>query len=329
MLRNLQSCFRLLLLIAICVLPQHVFANAIYPFYISNQNPFIQIFGLPRSEPAYLLANNQFEQITTLDIVNNTVKGSNSHEELVLDGESYRLNFAFKYTFDDTEYTLQLPLVRHTSGRFDNFIRSWHQFFGLSNDEQKQFPANQLNYYYARNGNKIVDITKGVSGIGDLQIGLARYFEGRRTVVRASLKLPTGDVDKLMGSGAPDVSFTVSSQDANLLSQYHIGLYGQLGLLWLGASDLFPAIQRHTVALGTAGFSWHYWKVVVLRSQLDLHSPFYKSSIVDIGGSSVQLTVGGSLVFSRRHRMDIGVTENLFSDATPDIGLNLTFRSLF
>ena len=326
---------KLIITITCLTIFQSVSAKAIYPFYFSNQNPFIQIFALPRSEPASLLRNNRFEQITALDIVNNTVEGKDADENLVLDGETYRLNAAIKWSLSDTEYTLQLPFICHSSGRFDNFIRSWHHFFGLSNDEQKQFGPNHLSYYYVNNGRQLVDIANDVSGIGDLQFSMARYLSGtsarnsRQTVVRATLKLPTGDADKLMGSGAPDVSFTMAVQDATLLSQYHMGVYGQIGVLWLGASDLFYDIQRHTVAYGTAGFTWHYWNMVLLRSQLDLHSPFYNSDIVHIGGDSVQLTVGGTLVFSHRHRMDIGVTENLFTDATPDIGLNLTFRSLF
>ena len=314
---------------------KNLVARVIYPFYIANQNPFIQIFGLPKSEPAAIVNDGSLGLITALDMVSNTVQGHNANEALVLDGESYRLNFEFKYAVDGTEYLMQLPVVRHSSGRFDNFIRSWHHVFRLSNAEQKQFLANQLSYDYAYNGRQIISVDTGQSGIGDLRLGVARYLmksqtpSPRQAVMRASIKLPTGDSEKLMGSGGTDISLEIAMQDENLLSRYRIGVFGQVGALWLGSSDLFYDVQRHVVAYGAAGMTWNYSNGVILRSQLNLHSSFYDSNIVDIGGDSVQFTVGGSILYSGANRVDIGITENLFTNATPDFGVNVTYRSLF
>lgn len=325
------SCFAMF---CMC-LSQNVSARTVYPFYLNNQNPFIQIFGLPRPQPAELLNSNGLEQITSLDIVNNTVQGSNAGEKLVLDGESYRLNLAYRYTYGETEYAFQVPFVRHTSGRFDNFIRNWHHFFGMSNDEQRQFKANQLSYFYQDNSGQIINIDSATSSIGDIQFSIAHELKegdtpgAAKTVIRASLKLPTGNPDKLTGSGAPDLAVAIASQNDALLSRFNLGLYGQAGVLWTGSSDLFSGLQRRTVAFGTAVINWYFSRHIEFRTQLDLHSSFYNSSIVDIGGNSVQLNVGGTVIFAPQHRLDIGVTENLFSDATPDIGLNLVYRHLF
>ena len=303
----------------------------IYPFYLNNQNPFVQIFGLPKAEPAVIVNKGVYTSIATLDIVNNTVKGETENERLILDGESYRFNMAVRYgLFDDVVLGIDIPLVKHRQGRFDNFIRNWHDTFGLSNVEQKQFVPNQLNYFYQSSSNTITNIHEGESGIGDIRVSFAStdlsvmpWLTGP-AIIRAFLKIPTGKASELLGSGAFDAAFDVTMQDVNTLRQYHSGLAGSMGVLVLGKSDYFADIQRSLVLFASSTIDWDYWKPLVFKAQLDVHTSFYKSGIEHLGGDSLQLTVGGAINVTKNMHFDIGVTENLVTDSTPDIGLNLS-----
>ena len=325
-----RYCHNTLIVMPLLIAAPGVAVAEIYPFYFSNQNPFIQIFGLPKAEPAMLTSPGNTSSIVTLDIVNNTVMGDNTQEALVLDGETYRLNLSFKYGLSTgSEVGIDIPLVQHQQGRFDNFIRNWHDFFGLSNLEQQQFEANQLNYFYQKDGITILDLTEDEAGVGDLRLTYAvKDSYGDKSsdtiVYRASLKLPTGDVDKFLGSGSVDAGVSMAVDNDSLLREYHSELYGQLGLLWIGKSDHLDDVQRNIAFFGAAAIDWDYWRPVIFKAQLDVHSSFYRSDIEHIGGHSIQLTVGGSIQIDKSMHLDIGVTENLMTDATPDIGLNLS-----
>jgi hypothetical protein len=308
--------------------------DVVLPYYFSNQNPFIQIFVLPRAEPHVFLPKKSLLTITSLDIVNNTVQGKTKNETLILDGETYRFNFAMKYGLTrNINLNFDLPIVKHASGRFDNFIRNWHDFFGLSNREQEQFEPNQLQYLYSNNGIERVNISSNQQGVGDARLAVT-YKENEtqsknNIIYRLYLKLPTGNAEKLLGSGAVDVGFSASTQSPTYLKEYYSGIYGQLGFVWLGKSDLFEDVQRRLATFGSATIDWDYWRPVVFKAQLDIHSAYYRSDIVDLGGNSVQLTVGGTIELDKKSQIDIGVTENLMTDATPDIGLNLSYWSRF
>lgn len=329
--KNIKSIASYASLISVLLIWTETLYADIQPFYLNNQNPFIQIFGLPKAESARLVANGHFRSITTLDIVNNTVQGEMGSEKLVLDGETYRLNMALRYGLSQlSEFGVDIPLIEHRQGRFDNFIRNWHDFFGLSNKEQKQFEPNQLNYYYQNNSNKKIDIHDNQSGVGDIRLSLAGSgttvinWLPETLIYRALVKLPTGDSKKLLGSGAFDAALSVSQKNNNLLMDYYSEFMGQVGILWLGKSDLFPDMQRRYAIFASSSIDWDYWKPLVFKAQLDFHSSFYKSEIGHLGKSSVQLTVGGAINIGKDTHFDIGVSENLITDSTPDIGLNLS-----
>lgn len=271
-----------------------------------------------------------------MDVASNTVKGESAGEEFILDGETSRFSFMLKYGISDyVEVDVVAPYVKHSHGRFDNFIQNWHDFLGLSNEEQKQFSPNNLHYYYKYKDKELINITDNTSGIGDIKLGISfdlssfSFTRAREIIVRLGLKLPTGSAEQLLGSGAADYSLSIAANDDKLGYGNFISLFGQAGILLVGQSDLFSDVQKRFVFHGSAGFDWFYWDPVVLRTQLDVHSSFYESDIEHLGESSVQLTVGGTIWLSKDMSVDIGVSENMVTDSTPDVGLNLVFRSGF
>lgn len=306
----------------------NILAGQPAPFAIRNQNPFIQIYGLPPMEPAGITPSQHVHSQVMFDLANNSILADSANESISLDGETYRLGFTLRRGFSNQrEIGIEVPVVAHHNGKLDNFIEGWHDSFGLTNTERDKTPSNVLDYSYRRQGQELVAIRSDRNGLGDIRLFAATSLyqaadQRREITLRGSLKLPTGDSERLLGSSGTDLAVSVNGIDRSLSSQ-RITTYGQLGLLALGDSDILPAQQRHWVAFGGLGLNWHALGPIDLKAQLDGHSPFYKSELAQLSAHSIQLTLGGTIYFGRATALDLGVGENLFSDTTPDFLINI------
>jgi len=306
-------------------------AETAAPFYTVNQNPFIQLHGLPPLERGEITATNATTSWTTLDIASNSISESKQQEQIILDGESYRLNFMFRHGLQkDIEVGFDIPYISHSGGTLDGFIRKWHDIFGLSNSERNQFQNNQLRYEYRRNGRTIQNMRTQTNGIGDIRLSAARQMRCQKspehhcTALRAGLKLPTGKADRLTGSGGIDLSLAVSTTRTYRRYTFHYGG----GVLLNGDNDLLSGQQKRAVGFANLGinyqpqrFSW-----MVLKAQLDGNSAFYDSALKNLGSDSLLINVGGTIRFTERVALDIGVAEDIVTSTVPDVAFHLALR---
>ena len=304
------------------------------PFSIKNQNPFIQIFGLPATQQARLLPPNGEAIELAFDTANSSIIHETAgNETITLDGESYRLSLSLRHTISNgIEIGAELPLVGHHNGILDNFIEGWHDAVGLSNSNRIMSTSNTLNYEYRRNGEVVMGFSEPNNGFGDVRLFAATTLQQNSDSalsVHASLKLPTGDADQLHGSGAADLALSAAHMRERWLSRWQLSSFFNAGLLLLGKSDRFSDIQRHTVLFGATGIIWDSHSLIDLKAQLDAHTSFYHSDLNQLGTNTIQLTVGGSIHFSPTSRLDLGVGENLFTDTTPDFLINIAFKQQY
>lgn len=307
--------------------------GGLQPFLTSDQNPFIQIYQPPPPEGARLAEPGAWRFSLQLDLANNSIQQDNATEELVLDGESYRATLAAGYGLSGgLEAGVSVPLVLHRRGALDNFIEDWHDLFGLSNSKRTKFESNQLRYSYASNVASS-QVTNPAEGIGDVRLTLAYPLTGsahggRDLVLRAGLKLPTGDAKKLLGSGSTDLALQLAAVDAGTLADWKATLFGSVGMLRLGGGDVLDAIRRDYIAIGTLGLARPLLGKASVKLQLDAHSSFYDSALSALGSNTVQLTVGGQIELAGGGAIDLGLVENLFTDTTPDLVFHLAWRTL-
>jgi hypothetical protein len=303
------------------------------PFSIRNQNPFIQIYGFPATEPAALLEAGKHSMDINVDYSNNSMLETSGSEEIALDGETYRLSLTLRTgTAHGVEYGIELPFIAHNVGFMDNFIEGWHDAFGMDNYERNKTFSNTLRYEYRRNGTTLLGFTEPNAGVGDLRFFAAKHLRSTSEdalSVHANLKLPTGSANHLHGSGGTDISLSLAYQKHRWLSPQKLTTFLNAGLLVLGDSDHFTQIQRRTVGFGSTGILWDANGSLDLKVQLDGHTSVYKSDLDQLGHDTIQLTVGGTAHFSSGARLDFGVGENLFIDATPDLHINVAYKQLF
>ncbi|MBD3647094.1 MAG: DUF3187 family protein, partial [Pseudomonadales bacterium] len=252
------------------------------PYYLRHQNPFLQVFGLPAPEGGGITGKGLLDYSFVLTVANHADSGRKVNEEVRLDGESYYAALVFRYGLRERwEVGIDLPFIRHDDGVLDNVIEGWHDTFGLSN-RKREGPDNQLAFIYRRNGLEEFAMRDPVSGIGDVRLTVARQIsngddDGRSVALRAQLKLPTGNADRLLGSGAADISLAADATDSATLGEYRIVLFGQLGVLGLGHGDLLPHQQQDIVSFASGGLAWQWTDRIEIQAQVAFQDPYFDS----------------------------------------------------
>ncbi|HEY6838835.1 MAG TPA: DUF3187 family protein [Geobacteraceae bacterium] len=325
------------LVLAVLLLASPARCVEITPFYTQNQSPLVQIFGLPAAGSAFVLSKGEKEGVVALDIANSFVEKANTHEMLLLDGESYRTTFAFRFGLaKGVEGGIDIPFTGQGGGIFDNFIIGWHDFFGLPQGGREDAPHNRLRYDYARDGRTLLAVNDSGFGLGDVRLsgGVQLYrAEGERSrgvALRASLKLPTGDSNNLHGSGSTDTALWLTASDDYKLSIGHAALFVSGGGLYMTPGNILRGQQRPFVAFGSLGCGWSPTEWIGFKVEFSGHTPFYQDSdLRSLGSSAGQLLMGGTLGFTPRTSLDIGVSEDVVVDTSPDIALHLALRHKF
>jgi hypothetical protein len=299
------------------------------PFLVRNLNPFIQVYGLPPFQAVEVTPPRHAQVQLTLDVANNAKLADGVDESITLDGETYRLALLVRLgLWDWLEAGVEIPFVFHRHGVLDDVIDGWHGLWGMPEGDRPKMPNDALDYSYRFQGQELVAIRSDQQGLGDVRLfSAATLFRaddgGRELSLHGSLKLPTGDSARLLGSGGTDLAVSVNGVERSLSSSGITG-FGRLGLLALGAGDVLATRQRQAVVFGGLGLAWRAGSRVDLKAQLDGYGPFYQSELPQLGSSSVQLTVGGTIHLGPSTTLDLAVGENLFTDSIPDVVFHVT-----
>jgi hypothetical protein len=312
-------------------------ALTITPFQTFNQSPLVQVYGLPAPGQAAVLPPGHADLGLTANLASNFVEEDTSRESLTLDGETYRFDLRFRYGLPKNfEVGLDLPLITQQGGFLDNFIEDWHDFFHLPQGGRDQAPTGRLLYNYTRDGKEEINVNRAATGIGDVRLQGAWQFyrapEGRmrRATLHAGLKLPTGDSSNLLGSGSTDLALWVTADNAWPLHRGNVALYSAAGTLFLTDGDVLPEIQRNVVGFGSLGIGWSPLQSLAFKIQVDGHTPFYRdSSLEELDGSSLQLTVGGTVGITEALALDLGVSEDIVVNTSPDVVFHIALNNRF
>jgi len=297
-------------------------------FALRNQHPFLHVYGLPALQGAVLADPGKSQYGVTFTVVNNSELKDTEAESVIFDGETYFVDFNFRRRIHERlEIGIDVPLVRHSEGALDDMIYNWHDFWGISNSKRNGL-RNQLDHTYVNNGSIQQQITTSSSGIGDVQLSaavpLVAAAEGsaRRVTMRLSVKLPTGDSDDVHGSGATDAALGLYAEDATQLFGRELAYLGFAGVLALGDGDILPDRQKSAVPYGGLAATWHATGSFGITAQLQAQGAYIDSDLDELGGSSIQLAVGG-VYHLARHGISLrfALVEDVISDATPDFAL--------
>lgn len=313
-------------------------AMEITPFRVVNMSPLVQIFGLPVPDSARVLQPNQGEVSLSVNLANNFAIDENNHEAITLDGETYRGALDLRYGLARRfEAGIEIPVVAQSGGFLDGFIEWFHRTFGFNNGGRDEVPRDRLLYRYERDGSDRLVMDDGGVGLGDIRLtgGMQLYDEQteapRSLSLRAALKLPTGNSHKLRGSGSVDFSLWLNgSDDFRLGPAGHMTIFGSAGGTVMSDGDVLKDQQRNLAAFGAAGFGWSPADWIALKAQALWHTSLYRDSeLRELGNDTIMGTIGGTLAFTERTSLDLGVSEDLSVKTAPDVTFNFALHHRF
>ncbi len=320
----------------ILFLPSFLPAAEITPFYTQNQSPLVQIYGLPFIGDASLAPSGKADFRLIVDLANNFVDDSNPRESILLDGESTRISLDARYGIKrDWEVGVVIPYVVQSGGFLDGFIEGYHDLFGFPQGGRDQAPRNRLLYRYVKDGRERLKVNESSSGLGDISLnGGWQVYGGKgrpsSLALRSSLKLPTGSSSDLHGSGSWDLSFWLVGSHDWQLAYGHLTLLGAAGLMGMTDGDVLESQQRNGAGFGSLGIGWSPARWIAFKIQANGNTPFYKDSeLRELNMSSIQLTIGGTLAFSEKISLDVGITEDVIVKTSPDVVFHLALRGTF
>jgi len=293
------------------------------PLPLRNLNPLLAGYELPPALPAKSPEGTSLS--AQFAISNISLDQYSAHEAVQLDGEVQRwqLNFATSLS-DSLGLRVELPYLQISGGHLDHFIESFHRTFGMPNGNRSEWPTNRLLIQHQRDGVTDFNLTESQRGIGDLtlrmsqRLGHASADEKFNNTLWLSLKLPTGNANKLTGSGSIDaaLSFAASQQLSDSFTTTQ-----QVSLSLLGKGDRLRDQQKTTVWSGSVGIDakvTQHWSAVL---QLDGSTKALASEVRALG-PALQLTVGPRYE-SGAWRSELVISEDIAVDTAPDVQFQL------
>ncbi|MEM7099073.1 MAG: DUF3187 family protein [Pseudomonadota bacterium] len=298
------------------------------PLIVENQNPFISVHGLARDMGATITPEGKVALSTAYSVASNFDLSEPGAEQITIDGESSRASLRLMWgVTSNWEVGAEIPFVQHDGGYLDDLIIDWHDWFNLPQNGRDDAPRDQLLYAYTGPQGSVV-LNNGASGLGDIQLFAARALqssENASTVLRAHIKLPTGDEDEFLGSGSMDAG--ISLHHERKLNSW-LGVGGWIGASYLGDSDVLPGLSREIVGQGGVRSYVILNDVVTLKVQWDIHSQVYdETRLLQLNEIAYLLSFGGTLTFNDAHALDIVVVENFpHPEISPDVAFQLNWR---
>jgi len=290
------------------------------PFPTRDQNPLLAGFGLPMPMPARIDSSDRWSLAADFNWGSSASVQSNSRESLIVDGETRELRLSVGHGFAGRfAFQLQLPYRYTGGGSLDNFIDNWHDFFGLPQGARPSLPIDAFHIAYRRDDATLIDLRSAQSGIADLHAAAGyQWLATQNSSIAAwvDLKLPTGDADKLTGSGAADASLLVAGEHR---FNERWSMFGQLALTWLGKGELLPDQQRDVAGSALLGVDVRVWRGLGFKLQLDAHTGVFDRTNLDYLGDATVLTIGGDYQFASGWLLDFGVSEDVAVETAPDV----------
>ena len=294
------------------------------PFSITNQNPFVRIFGLPRHRSSEVLGVGESESKIGYSVSSNYEFDLSASKNLIaIDGETETWALSYRRGLGNGwEAGVFLPLIKQSGGYLDRTIIKWHDWFGMPQGGRDQGPIDALNYRLDVGGNNRFSLSERASGVGDVVLFAGKSLSSGVNL-RSEIKLPSGNEDELLGSGGADVGLSIDyTRDiatrwiwSAMLSFTHLST----GVLGLDQERFIAALGSHLVYRVKPRLS--------LKLQWDLNSRPSKSvSLGPFAKPGGVLSFGGSFRLTDQDRIDVVFMENLpHTETAPDFGFKFEF----
>jgi len=316
-----------LLAIFCCVGTELALADALID---RDNGPLTGLFGFPDSREGGRLTDvgvDVWEFYVSAS--SHSVRDAHGGESILLDGETRRLELSYRRGLSERlEFGVDIPWVSHESGSLDGFIDRWHSIFGLPDGIRHERPEDQLLFRYEDDGRQLSRISN-TQGPGDVRLlggWLLTQSVHASSALRFSVKLPTGDSDRLLGSGSTDVSLGIAGDRRQVMGIERLSGFYRTNATLLGTPDFDTDRTRRVVAQVSAGVGYDLTTRTTLALQLLVRSPVYDSGISPLGDIAALLTMGVRFHFPQDYALSFAVGEDVHPGSMPDVTFALSLQ---
>jgi hypothetical protein len=295
-----------------------------------DNGPLTGLFGFPDSREGGRLTDAgadiwEFYVATSSHAAQDTA----GQESVLFDGETRRLGLSYRRALSERlELGVEIPWVSHESGSLDGFIDRWHSAFGLPDGIRDERPKDQLLFSY-EDSSRQFSMTSNAQGMGDVRllagVRLTQSVQSS-SALRFSVKLPTGDSDRLLGSGRTDASLGIAGDGGLLMGIERLSGFYRASATWLGSPDIGTLSTRRIVGQFSAGVGYDLTARTAIALQLLLRSPVYDSEISPLGDVAASLTTGVHFRLSREYALSFAVGEDIHPGSMPDVTFVLSLQ---
>jgi hypothetical protein len=316
-----------LLIICACCYSEAALTDALVD---RDNGPLTGLFGFPDSREGGRLADTGTDMWGFyVSTSSHAAEDAAGQESILFDGETRRIGLSYRRALSERlEFGVEVPWVSHESGSLDGFIDRWHSIFGLPDGIRDERPKDQLSFRYEDNGRQF-SMTSNTQGVGDVRLlaGLRLTQSVQSSsALRFSVKLPTGDSDRLLGSGGTDASLGIAGDGGPVMGIERLSGFYRASATWLGSPDLGAFRTRRVVGQFSAGLGYDLTARTAVALQLLLRSPVYDSEISPLGDVAASLTVGVQFRLSREYALSFAVGEDVHPGSMPDVTFVLSLQ---
>jgi hypothetical protein len=266
-------------------------------------------------EGATVLTKRDVRLVFNFDYSNTIIDRSNDLESLFLDMEHLSTQIRFHAGLGKgIELGVALPFHIMYGGFLDSFISSYHDAFGFPNEVRGRTTNNLYELLYEVDGFALLERNEKSAGIGDVTISAKKALleKGDNLLaIRAALKLPTGNQERLTGSGKTDFGIGLA---ASRIGE-RFGGYFNINYQFIGKPESLDTKDYLSVM---AAFDWRFRNTVVAVFQYEVQQSYLKSQLPILANPAHQLVLGLRWKRSDRFQFEWRIAEDI-SEAGPDI----------
>jgi len=214
-------------------------------------------------------------------------------------------------------------VISRGGGVLDGVVDDWHRFWHLPQGDRPNVPTNAFAIRYQNANGESVDARHGTA-LGDLALEAGREWqggEGRYLRLFAGAELPTGTRAELTGDEALNAALWL---EAGTPLGTRFALDGRAGASRTGGALPLPA--ERAVGFGSLALTWHESERLDAVLQFDGHTRVVQGSDLKFLSQAVQMTLAARWRLASGSRLELGFTEDIEVDHSPDITFHLGWR---
>ncbi|MEO0367117.1 MAG: DUF3187 family protein [Pseudomonadota bacterium] len=265
-----------------------------------------------------------------LQTASHSAREDTTNASILFDGESSRARLEWRHQWNERwSFGAGVSQWWHTGGTLDGFIDDWHATFGLPDGIRDTVAKDQLQFLYTEGGEQRLDFTRSRQGIGDVTLSAQRRLGSEGVWALAGhIKLPTGSIRNLSGSGAVDFGLNLLWQEP-IADTSGWSWRGGVGVVALGESDLALVDQSGLTWVAHGEVRYRLNRRVDLGGRIEGHGALTDSNLEILGSPALWLVTGGEIRLNPQWRLHISVTEDIKVESAPDVTFNLGLQHKF